>query len=113
MKLVSWNCRGLGGNQKIEVVKRIKTMEANSILLIQEIKKTVEDSLSSIKKIWPKGEGKAVSVTGASGGILTWWDKDKFTMCSAIENKNWLFVELKDKESKETIWVGNIYGPTV
>ena len=59
MKLVSWNCQGLGGNQKIEVVKRIKTMEANSILLIQETKKTAEDSLSSIKKIWPKGEGKA------------------------------------------------------
>ena len=103
MKLVSWNCRGLGGNQKTEVLKRIKTMESNPILLIQETKKTVEDSLSSIKKILPKGKGKVVSVTGASGGILTWWDKDKFTMCTTIENKNWLFIELEDKENKETL----------
>ena len=88
-------------------------MESNTILLIQETKKTAEDSLWSIKKIWPKGEGKAISATGASGGILTWWDKGKFTMHSSIENKNWLFVELEDKESKETIWVGNIYGPTI
>ena len=65
MKLVSWNCRGLGGNQKIEVVKIIKTMEANSILLIQETKNTAEDSLSSIKKIWTKGEGKVASATEA------------------------------------------------
>ena len=87
-------------------------MEANTILLIQETKKIAEDSLSSIKKIWPKGEGKAVSATGASGGILTWWDNDKFTMRSTLENKSWIFVELEDKDSKEIIWVGNIYGPT-
>ena len=67
------------------------------------LKTRVEDSLSSIKKIWLKGEGKAVSAIGASGGILTWWDKGKFSMHSTLENKNWLFVELEDKESKETI----------
>ena len=50
---------------------------------------------------------------GASRGILTRWDKENFTMCIAIENKNWLFVELGDKESKETLWVGNIYGPII
>ena len=88
-------------------------MEVDSILLIQETKKTAEDSLSSIKKIWPKGEGKSFSATGASRGILTWWDRGEFTMRLAIENKNWLFVELEDKESNETIWVGNIYGPSI
>ena len=34
-------------------------------------------------------------------------------MRSTIEDKNWLFVELEYKESKETILVGNIYGPIV
>ena len=34
-------------------------------------------------------------------------------MCSTIENINWLFVELEDKEIKEVLWVGNIYEPTV
>ena len=83
-------------------------MESNSILLIQEEKKIAKDSLSTMKKVWPKGEGKAISATGASRGILTWWDEDKFSMRSAIESRNWLFVELVDKENKEVLWVGNI-----
>ena len=78
-------------------------MEANSILLIQETNKTVEDNLSTMKIFWPKSEGKAISATGASGGILTWWDEDKFSMRSAIESRNWLFVELVDKDNKEVL----------
>ena len=58
MKPVSWNYQGLGGNKKTEVVKRIKSMEDNSILLIQETKKTVEDSLSTIKIIGQKAKEK-------------------------------------------------------
>ena len=87
-------------------------MEANSILLIQETKKTAEESISTMKKIWAKGEGKAISAMGASASLLTWWDEDKFSLRSAIENKNRLFVELKNKENQEVFWVGNIYGPT-
>ena len=109
--MVSWSYRGLGGSQKIEVIKRIKLMEHNSILLIQETKKTVVDNLSSMKKLWPKGEGFAISVSGASGGFLTWWDNEKFSLQTVTENKNWLFVKLKNKENKEAFWVKNIYGP--
>ena len=71
MKLVSWNCKGLGGSQKTEVIKRIKSMEHNSILLFQETKKTAVNSLSSMKKLWPKGDGFSISVSGAYGGLLT------------------------------------------
>ena len=88
-------------------------MESNSILLIQETKKTIEDNLSTIKKNCTKGEGKVVSTIGAWVGLLTWWDEDKYSMRSTIENRKWLFVELEDKENKEVLWVGNIYGPTI
>ena len=80
MKLVSWNCRGLGDSQKTEVIKRIKLMEANSILLIQETKNTADDSLLTMKKLWDKGDGIAISATGASEGLLTWWDNEKFSL---------------------------------
>ena len=66
-----------------------------------------------MKKNWSKGEGKTISATRASGGLLTWWNEEKFTMHPAIENKNWLFVELEDEENKEVLWVGNIYFPTI
>ena len=71
MKVVSWNCKGLGGSQKIEVIKRFKTMELASILLIQETNKSVEDNIATLKSFWPKGEGYAISSMGASGGLLS------------------------------------------
>ena len=101
MKLVSWNCRGLGGSQKTKVIKRFKSMESVSILLIQETKKMAEGSLTTLKKNWPKGEGIAISANGASRGLLYWWDSEKFVMHTAIENKNWLFIKLENKENKE------------
>ena len=88
MKVVSWNCRGLGGTQKLEVIKRFKSMESASIFLIQEIKKPAEDNIAIIKSFWPKGSGLATNANGASGGLLCWWDSEKFGMLSAIENKN-------------------------
>ena len=111
MKLISWNCKGLGGSQKSEVIKRIKSMEHNSILLIQETKNTVDDSIKSMKHLWPKGEGLTISASGASSGLLTWWDNEKFSLQTSIENKNWLFVKLENEENKEAFWVENIYGP--
>ena len=88
-------------------------MESISVLLIQEKKKTAEANLLTMKNLWPKGEGFAISASGASRGLLTWWDNEKFTMQIAIENKNWLFVKLENKEKKEVSWIGNIYGPTI
>ena len=113
MKIVSWNCRGLGGIQKLEVIKRFKTMEAASILLLQETKKSAEDSVSAIKSIWPNGNGIATNAIGASGGLLSWWNTNKYDFHSAIENRNWLLIKLENKESKDQFWVGNVYGPTL
>ena len=101
MKVVSWNCRGLGGSQKLEVIKRIKTMESASILLLQETKKSDEESIALLKSIWINGKGLAVSASGASGGILCWWNSDKFELSSAIENRNWIFVNLENREKNK------------
>ena len=94
------------------MIKRIKLMEHNSILLIQETKKTADDSISSMKHLWPKGECFAISASGASSGLHTWWDNDNFSLQTALENKNWLIIKLENRENKETFSVGNIYGPT-
>ena len=101
MKIVSWNCRGLGGYQKIEVIKRIKSMEYASILLIQETKKSAVDSMETLQKVWPKGTCLAIDAIGASGGILCWWNKDQFKLLSAIENRNWMFIKMENVDSQE------------
>ena len=100
--------------QKLEVIKWFKTMEAASILLIQETKRSAEDSITTIKHIWPKGTGLAINATGASGGLLCWWNSDQFTLCSAIENRNWILIKLENKKNNnEQFWIGNVYGPTM
>ena len=88
-------------------------MESASILLIQETKKSAEDNIAIIKSFWPKGTGLAISASGASGGLLFWWNSDKFELCLAIENRNWILIKLENKESKEQFWIGNVYGPTM
>ena len=65
-----------------------------------------------MKIIWKKGEGKSVNTQGASQGILTWWDSNLYKFIFAIENLHWIFIELKDLDNQETIWIGNVYGPT-
>ena len=113
MNLVSWNCRGLGGNQKVEAIKRFKFSEKISILTIQETKLQEEDSLVVIKKFWKNGKCKVVSAQGASGGMLIGWDKNLFKFKSAIENHHCLFVELECLKTQEIYWIGNVYGPTI
>eukprot|EP00253_Pinus_taeda_P010030 PITA_10030 len=70
MKIVSWNCRGMGSRIKEEAIRSLIRIETPDILLIQETK--LEDSifLQASKKLWNKCEAKAISARGASGGGL-------------------------------------------
>ena len=113
MKLVFWNCRGLGGKHKLEEIKILKHSESMSILAIQGTKMQTEDCIAVMKKIWKTGEGIAVSSQGASGGTVTWWDSNSFKINSKTENHHCLFVELEDINSQEIFWIGNVYGPTI
>ena len=61
MKLVSWNCRGLGGQQKVEAIKNFKFIKKLTILTIQETKMKESDSLVIVKNVWKNGAWKMVS----------------------------------------------------
>lgn len=69
------------------------------------------DCLRIMNKICARGKGKVVSALGFLGGLLTWWDKQRYSLLSSLENRNWLFIEIEDKDSNEILWIGNIYGP--
>ena len=78
MKLVSWNCRGLGNPSKIEVVKDLLKAEPSVILMLQETKIEGQALLETSRSKWNKRTGKAVSARGTSGGLATLWIKDLF-----------------------------------
>jgi len=69
MKVVSWNCRGMGTKSKEEAMKSLIRLEAPTILLIQETK--LEDSafFQASKIFWKKDGAKETSARGASGGL--------------------------------------------
>ena len=59
MKLVSWNCRGLGNKEKIESPRHLIKSEKTSILLLHE-KKMDTSILQERKYLCKKGMGKGV-----------------------------------------------------
>jgi len=109
MKYVSWNCRGLGSILKEEALKDIVRMYTPEVLLIQETKIEEEALLQVSNKYWKKGQGKAISARGASGGIATFWDISKFDLVNEENSMHWLFTELLHKQSGRRVSLFNIY----
>ena len=70
MKVLSWNCRGLGSKAKEEAIKDLIRISQPDILPIQKTKMEKEAFLQVSGNFWKKG-GLAVSSRGASGGIGT------------------------------------------
>ena len=54
MRIVSWNCRGLGNPSKVEAVKDLMKTEPAEILLLQETKIEGDTLLEISKKKWQK-----------------------------------------------------------
>ena len=79
MKIVSWNCRGIGSNKKLDSMKYVIRTTSPDILMIQE-KKMEACFLQLAPFFWKFYEGLAVSARGASGGIGTLWRKDAFNI---------------------------------
>jgi exonuclease III len=111
MKVVSWNCRGLGSKMKEEAMRSLILTENPDIMLVQETKLEENDFLQSSKKFWNKGGTKAVSARGASGGLGTLWNASKLNMVAEKQNVHWLFTKFQHQESKEVFSLFNVYVP--
>ena len=99
MKIVSWNCRGMGSRAKEEAIRSLIRFESPDILLIQETKMEENIFLHIDKKLWKKSEGQAVSARGASGGLGTIWNANKFSRIKEVTNTHWLFSKLQHVET--------------
>jgi hypothetical protein len=64
------------------------------------------------RKEWLSNEGLDMSSQGASGGILSLWDPQIFSLESQHRANHWLFMVLKNIPSGERISIFNIYMPT-
>ena len=109
MKLVSWNCRGLGHSSKAEVVNDLIRMASPDVLMLQETK-IDEDSLLPITcKRWKTNVGKVVSAIGSASGISTLWAENSFSLENSFTTQHWIFTNLFHIPSKRSICLFNIY----
>lgn len=111
MRIVSWNCRGLGTQPKIEAVKDLMKIEPTDILLLQETKIEGQALMEINKSKWKKNAGKAVSSRRSLGGVATLWTDDHFHLLNSHETQHWIYIELKHLESNLTIAIFNLYVP--
>ena len=81
------------------------------ILLIQETKMEKETFLQVSAKFQNKGGSAAISSRGASRGIGTLWDEQKFEVDDIIYSSHWILTVLLHKENKILVRIFNIYAP--
>ena len=84
-------------------------MSSPDVLLIQEMKMEEPETIQASKKFWKKGEGRAVSARGASGGIATFWNSSSLALLDEYRTTHWLFTKLLHKESGHMVSLVNIY----
>ena len=110
MKVISWNYRGLRGSSKVEALKDIVKTEKPDILLIQETKMRVVETME-LSRFWKNYHGKSISSKGDYGGITT-LVSSKFSIISIREINHWLLAEIQEKDDPTSIYICNVYGPT-
>ena len=99
MRYISWNCRGLGSNQKEEALKDIIRINKPDVLLVQETKMEESILYQVGQAICKKGPAIAISSKGASGGIATFWDSTKFDLIKEEHSDHWILTNLLHRDS--------------
>ena len=102
MKVVSWNCIGLGETNKVEAIRDIIKSKRPDILLIQETKMSDVEVLALLHCVWTINQGKAISSNGASRGITNFLSS-KYVIKNVKENQNWLLIEFQEKDDSKRL----------
>ena len=93
-------------------MKYLISLDHPDILLIQETKMEKDTFLHVSAKFWKKGASVVINSRGASGGIGTLWDEQKFEVVDIKYSSNWILTLLKQKDSKNLIRIFNIFVPS-
>lgn len=110
MKLLSWNCRGLGHPSKKAALRELINSEKPEIILIQETKLDQTD-INKLISQQRQYSGCASEARGASGGILTMWDNSRWICSYTNIHQNWIFVKLEGKDNGAEVKIYNVYSP--
>jgi hypothetical protein len=111
MKVVSWNCRGLGSREKKRSKKALKSRKPLNSSTPGDKNEGSRNPPRNAKKIWKKGEGKAISSRGASGGLCTIWNTEEFILEDHLQSQFWMMASLSRKSTGKIYTIINVYMP--
>jgi hypothetical protein len=111
-KLLSWNVRGINGNEKWDAIKEKITDSGYDIFCLQETKKETCD-LVFLRNICMLVFDcfEFIPSIGASGGLITAWKSRSFSGELIFSNLYGLSVSLTSTVSDDNWIVTNLYGP--
>lgn len=112
MKIGTFNIRGLGSLVKKDEVYSFFTKNDLVVCCIQETK--MENfSEREVRRIW-KNRGmwwSAEGVVGRSGGVLTFWDEERFCCSSSCGIGGAVVVNGREMETGDEYCIINMYAP--
>lgn len=109
MKIISWNIRGLNSPHKHNLVKNMIRDKNPDIFLIQETK-MAKDKVESLN-MFKNGGVSGGSSEGASGGIVTFWNKNNVEGEVLIQENNLVCIRFKHINNCTTWVLTNVYAP--
>lgn len=110
MKVLSWNSRGLGHPSKKAALMELIRSEKPDILLIQETKLSQIETSKLIDQ-YKQYEGCTSEARGASGGILTMWNVNRWSCQGTKTQQHWISTKMENKDNGKEVKIYNIYSP--
>eukprot|EP00253_Pinus_taeda_P018624 PITA_18624 len=100
----------MGSSLKANAVRDLLKFEQPDLLLLQETKISDQEFHNHTKRN-KNYSGTSISAAGASGGIGTIWNKNKWELINQNSHSWWVRTDIQNKASKEDYTIYNIYAP--
>eukprot|EP00253_Pinus_taeda_P006269 PITA_06269 len=100
----------MGSSLKANAVRDLLKSEQPDFLLLQETKITEQEFKESMKRS-RSYEGIAISAAGASGGIGTIWNKNRWKLKDVKQNRWWIRLDIQNTTLTEDYSIYNVYAP--
>jgi len=110
MRIVSFNCRGLGGIEKGSYLRQIITKEMIDMACMQETK-LAHITSQKCQTIWGDTNIDWVhnGLENGVGGMLSIWCKSRFTLSKLRIGKGFIVLEGKWGNRKQEVTIVNVY----
>lgn len=108
MKIVSWNCRGLGGPSTISQLKETLRVHGPDLVFICETKQSRPFVQTVCRKLKLKNRWDAVNPRGRSGGLLIFWSLN-VQVIQVVTSPFSIEVEFQCSETKGSWWGVFVY----